>query len=181
MAIIASGCGRISFDTTSDAPTSPTDDATAIVDAAVDDAPDAQQIACGPVNCNGPVRFMVCNGRCITICEDVSSQGFARQQCMFWGGNSMTLRDAADTACALSLGAMSSAWIGFEQISPASGPATNWVWGSGAPTTYTNWAMQEPQDLDGTENNEEQCALMSTNGTWVDTACSDNWVSLCSR
>ena len=86
--LLLASCERITFDSSSDA-TTPTGDGDAVDDARVDDArvTDAQQIACGPVNCGVAARFMVCNGRGITICDELATQAFARQQCLFWGGD----------------------------------------------------------------------------------------------
>jgi hypothetical protein len=55
------------------------------------------------------------------------------------------------------------AWTGFnDRLAEGS-----FVWSSGDPVTYTNWAGGEPNDMSG-----EDCAHIQEEGTWNDANCS---------
>ena len=56
------------------------------------------------------------------------------------------------------------AWIGANRTSDEGGPKANWVWVTGEPWVYTNWAPDEPDRID-----EHYGSLMNwTGGTWHD-------------
>lgn len=44
------------------------------------------------------------------------------------------------------------AWIGAYQPTPAVPAASGWAWVTGEPFVYTNWDSDEPNDVNGTEN-----------------------------
>jgi len=63
-----------------------------------------------------------------------------------WGGHLVTVRNAAEEAWLKdTFGWGVGYWIGFNDI-VAEG---NWVWASGEPVTYTNWADGEPNNCGG--------------------------------
>ncbi|KAJ8036335.1 Macrophage mannose receptor 1 [Holothuria leucospilota] len=60
-------------------------------------------------------------------------------------------------------------WIGMREDNFG-----EFTWVDGWPTYYTNWAFQEPSDMPG-----EGCAIITAEGTWDNTRCSDNYGAVC--
>ena len=121
------------------------------------------------------VNKAVCNGGCWVTCTSdlpFTDQTTPSKACKDWGGHLAPIRSAADEACVSNVLFPSQAsWIGFEQASSTT-LLGNWSWNSdGIAPAYTHWASGQPNDVDGTESNEEQCAMMSTIGTWQDVPC----------
>jgi hypothetical protein len=58
-----------------------------------------------------------------------------------------------------------STWTGIYKNSGS------WKWSNGASNSYDNWGWGEPDS--------EQCARMSTSGTWSDVSCSSTYDSFC--
>ena len=46
-------------------------------------------------------------------------------------------------------------------------------------SNYIGWGSGEPNDKDGSENSEEDCTTIRTNGDWNDQTCSDRVEALC--
>ncbi|HUS29902.1 MAG TPA: C-type lectin domain-containing protein [Kofleriaceae bacterium] len=168
-ALVSTACGRLAFDDLSG-----TRDATDGVasDAVQGDASgDAVLAACAGIQCTGAPKQMMCDGRCITLCPDSVSQDTADTRCIAWGGQLATVHDATDDACVSQL-TNPPAWIGYMQQAGATTVAGNWSWLDGVASPYVNWGTGEPQDGQGTEDGEEQCAVMFADGLWYDTSCS---------
>lgn len=148
-------------------------------DGAIDASPDAQGCTTAGLTCtNGTAIAVMCNGACWVKCTQATSlanQAVASNACTAWGGKLAPLRSQADNDCvAVTLFPSQSSWIGFEQDSSATTKSGGWSWnGDGVTPTYTNWSSGQPNDLDGTEDGQEQCAYMPTTGTWQDTSCMD--------
>jgi hypothetical protein len=152
----------------------PTDGA---LDAAVDAAPDLGSCNTTGFTCVGGTPVAVtCNGACWLKCQQstpVANEPAAAAACAAWGGKLAPIRDLADNNCvAVTLFPAQASWIGFEQASTATVKTDEWSWNSdGVAPTFTNWSVGQPNDLDGTEDGQEQCAFMPTNGTWQDVEC----------
>ena len=126
---------------------------------------------------------MTCNGRCITYCDDMVQQSTAESACVAWGGHLYTMHSAADDACAMSIIASNFAWIGYMQATGQSTPAVGWSWLDNNQTPYLDWyaTSNEPNDTDGVENDDEQCAFMAVDGTWRDIQCTNSYHVMCAK
>ncbi|HUS31764.1 MAG TPA: C-type lectin domain-containing protein [Kofleriaceae bacterium] len=171
-----------------DAPVSGDDDAP-MIDAAIDARPDARPDATVTPTCSptglvclaGIASAMTCNGACWVKCTIDGTSGTpvteatAGQLCANWGGKLAPIRNAMDQACvATTLFPGQASWIGFEQAPATTTVAGGWSWnGDNVTPTYTNWdtAGNQPDDQNGSENGQEQCAFMPTTGLWHDTDC----------
>ncbi|MEO6771815.1 MAG: lectin-like protein [Kofleriaceae bacterium] len=145
-------CGRIAFDParTSDAST--------------------QDGACTSLPCAGESAIASCDGRCFATCSETLTQPEAAMRCTAWGGTLAVIRDAQDQSC-LQAALTNDVWLGYEQAATAVQPDLGWSWTDGTPSTYTNWRSGEPNDTDGVENGQENCALMFSSGSWNDAQC----------
>ncbi|OGK80658.1 MAG: hypothetical protein A2X52_05425 [Candidatus Rokubacteria bacterium GWC2_70_16] len=79
------------------------------------------------------------------------------------GGHLVTINDAAEQAWLVAtFGGSPDLWIGFNDIASEG----SWVWVSGEPSAYTNWAVGEPNNAEGVED----AALMNWGipGLWND-------------
>jgi hypothetical protein len=186
--VAIAGCGfphgTLSRD---DAPIVADDDAPRMIDAAIDAAADASIDAAPNLgSCNttaltclgGTPVAVTCNAGCWVRCQQstpVANEPAAAAACAAWGGKLAPIRSQQDNDCvAITLFPSQSSWIGYEQDAAATMKGTGWSWNhDGVASSYTNWSSGQPNDNDGTENGEEQCAYMPTNGTWQDVACSD--------
>lgn len=181
--LAATSCSFSHGSLAKDAPVTGDDDAPVMIDAAIDAAPDAAPDL-GSCNTTGftciggtPVA-VTCNGACWLKCQQstpVASEAAASAACLAWGGKLAPIREQADNDCvAVTLFPAQASWIGYEQAATATMKTTEWSWnGDGVATNYVNWSVGQPNDLDGAEDGQEQCAFMPTNGTWQDVACSD--------
>ena len=52
-----------------------------------------------------------------------------------------------------------------------------WRWRDGSPVEYTNWAPNNPTDVNGTSN--LNCVKMDKRGLWFDARCSENQAFVC--
>ena len=138
-------------------------------DGAIDGALDAALAPCPPLLCGAAATAMSCNGRCFTHCSEIVFETEAVSRCNAWGGTVAAVHSQADNDC-VALVAPTQSWIGYTQSGGAL-LAANWTWLDGQVSAYTNWDVNEPQDADGIENGQEQCALINPGGTWVDTGC----------
>jgi hypothetical protein len=46
---------------------------------------------------------------------------------------------------------------------------------------YVLWVPGEPNDVDGSEDNQENCAFLTDSGEWSDRGCSEAHDALCER
>lgn len=70
-------------------------------------------------------------------------------------GYLVTLTSADEAAFVSSNLDESGCWLGGYQESGASAPNQNWAWVTGEAWSYTNWEANNPDDLDGVENGDE--------------------------
>lgn len=122
----------------------------------------------------GTTKAMMCNGACWASCEDnqAVTQTAASAACTSWGGKLAPLRDANDATCVEMLLPGDQSWIGLEQSASAPNPNAGWTWNSdNVSITYTNWGLNQPDDSNGSENNQEQCAMRNSVGEWHDVPC----------
>lgn len=159
-------CGRINFDAgTNDA------GGTTV---------DSEPIACGNVTCAGTAMFSMCNGRCLAYCAESVKHAEAVSRCQAWGGTALVIRDAPDLQCTLALQPAVMVWLGYEQSPAATQPDQGWSWAGGSWPAPT-WDGPEPNDIDGVESGEENCAELYSNGRANDSVCTLGNEIMCSR
>jgi hypothetical protein len=95
------------------------------------------------------------------------------------GGHLVTINDAAENAWVTSMfhpvNTPGGPWIGFYQPPGSPEPDGGWVWISGEPVTYTNWAFLEPSNSGGIEDFAQLGSWVSAD-TWNDWShLQDNW------
>jgi hypothetical protein len=183
--VVLAGCSFKATPVAGGADAPPSDDAHAVHDAPVDTG--ISQIAdayvCSTVGLVCPdqaVRIKTeCNGGCWVACQSntaFTGEAQVAKLCTDWGGRLAPLRDANDQACVAQVVFPSQAsWIGFTQADGQSTLTAGWSWDSdGIAPMYTHWDSGQPNDQNGSENGQEQCAYMTTSGGWQDTTCSDS-------
>jgi hypothetical protein len=188
LAVAACGFPHGSLSSRSDAPAGDDDAPIVHDDAAIDAVPDARPDATVTSTCsasgltclNGSVSAVSCNGACWVKCTIGGTAGApvtepqAAALCDGWGGKLAPIRNASDQACvATTLFPSQASWIGFEQDVNATTLLGGWTWNSdGVAPSYTSWDTNgQPDDQNGSENGQEQCAFMPTTGLWHDTDC----------
>lgn len=138
-------------------------------------------LGCIPTSCNlaairaaltnaGNIELLGMNNSCSLyfINPQFMSGPQAQAYAQTFGANLISVQSAAENADllqALSNQGYSSnvVWIGFsDAISEGS-----FIWYDGAPITYTNWAVGEPNDAGGNED----CTQIYPDGTWNDLPC----------
>ena len=69
------------------------------------------------------------------------------------------------------------------QATGQSTPAVGWSWLDNNQTPYLDWyaTSNEPNDTDGVENDDEQCAFMAVDGTWRDIQCTNSYHVMCTK
>lgn len=94
----------------------------------------------------------------------------AESEAVAAGGHLVTINDAAEESWLRTTFGTSLLWIGFTDQT-AEG---TWVWISGEPVTYTNWAPGEPNNL-----GNEDYAVMNWSGIkWNDLANTYNYYGI---
>ena len=100
---------------------------------------------------------------------------------MAWGGDLATVVSSTSQACVDAL-VTTESWMGYTQSATATTPIDGWTWLSGiTPSGFEHWGNSEPNDVDGVENQTEQCATFYTSGFWNDIACTASNSYVCSR
>jgi cysteine-rich repeat protein len=107
----------------------------------------------------------------------------AQAACVERGAHLATISSAAENKIARSF-VNNSKWLGGHEDVSATSPGTGtYVWLSGEPFTYTNWAAREPDQarvrcMDSNQICYEHCISMLGDGTWADARCdvSDGYV-----
>ncbi len=81
------------------------------------------------------------------------------------GGRLASAADAAENAA---IARAANGWYVWIGLTDQDGPSTEgaFVWTDGTPRAYTNWGDGEPNNY-----GNEDCALMTSDGRWVDVAC----------
>jgi hypothetical protein len=69
-------------------------------------------------------------------------------------------------------------WVGMSQQTSGSDPAADWAWVDGSADDGSLWATGQPDDADGVESGDQDCALMSA-GELFDDSCGLEIVALC--
>ncbi len=154
-------------------------------DTPISDAPVDAPLACNTagLSCSGTRGFTNCqNGStsiCIATCTQAVSHEVAQNLCVAWGGKLATLDSAAAETCQMST---VNSWIGLEQASAATTPGAGWTWNGSTPLSFTDWAAGQPNDLDGVENQLEQCGILNlADGAWHDIPCTSSYGFMCRR
>ena len=80
------------------------------------------------------------------------------------GGHLATIENAAENAFVSSLSPNNRIWIGFNDIAQEG----NWVWETGEPVTYVNWAPGEPNNCCGGEDGAVMNWTGTGTGNWND-------------
>ena len=138
-------------------------------------SPDAHPCAgVGTLTCGTTLETFVCNGHCWIGCPEMHSQTEVISRCTAWGGELARFDSQAEQDCMLaSFDPPLAMWIGLTQAAASGATNAGWSWnGDGIPPPWTNWSGGQPNDGDGTEDDTEQCAYLSTSNTWQDTVCS---------
>jgi hypothetical protein len=123
--------------------------------------------------CAATAEIFTCNGACWASCPDRGTQISAAKTCSDWGGKLAPLPTQADHECAQNVVfAGLAGWIGLEQAASTGATEAGWSWNNdGVPPAIVRWGGGQPNDNDGTEDGNEQCAYISTSGTWHDQGC----------
>ena len=153
------------------------------VDAAIDAPIDAAVLPCVTtgLSCAGTATPFMCGGHCWVRCTATLGWDRASQACAGWQGALGAIDDATEQSCVASR-VSNNTWIGLRQDDMATAPAQGWNWNTPAtPVGYTHWQSGVPDDQDGRENHDEQCAKMQSDGTWDDVACGTAYNFLCER
>ena len=165
--VMLAGCGRRDFnDGMPDAP---------LVDAAVDARPCEL-----PPDCTSG-RAYVCNGTCYALCYVDKTRAAAAVSCTEWGGCLATLADANQNNCAASMLTSEDVWVGATQDNAATTTTGGWSWCDGSALSYTAWMNGMPDDAEGVETGQEQCAALTNAGNWIDRACNFQLDYVCAR
>jgi len=162
------------------------------LDAALDDAPpDAPPRACEAtgLTCTGAVTVKSCTnaaGRtCWASCNQELTYDQAKARCTAWGGKLGPFITAEDDVCFESVRISGQKmWTALRQLNGQASVATGWNWNENPATPATViWATGEPNDGNGSENNDEQCAYQSANNAdnkAYDKPCSEPYRFACS-
>ncbi len=151
------------------------------IDAATPDTVVASACSTTGLTCLTGATATTCNGACWVHCNDGANEFDAAGRCTGWGGALAPLRSSADEQCAAV--ASQAQWTGYTQAVVVGGDTDeDWSWnGDGAPSPYLHWAAGQPNDGDGFEDASENCAYLSTSGSWQDTSCLSVFQFSCRR
>lgn len=95
----------------------------------------------------------------------------AKADCIAMGGRLATPANSAANAAVHSL-ITDVTYIGFTQLSGQSSTSSGWQTSEGNTPGYFNWSSGEPNDMDGVEDDYQDCGRMWTSGEWDDVNCS---------
>jgi hypothetical protein len=163
-----------------------------VIDAPVADAspPDAT-VPCPtdvPAGCTGVAFECAGSSSCYALCSAPGvTHANAEGRCQTWGGHLASLATTEEQACAVAQFTTANTgdmWIGLHQGSGAGSPTVGWTYLDGtAYAGFTAWHSGQPDDYQGTEDGEEQCADTEVGWTWEwnDEVCSDEQGFLCER
>ncbi|MCX5748263.1 MAG: C-type lectin domain-containing protein [Proteobacteria bacterium] len=161
-------------------------DALAIDAPSIDASIDAPTCTATGLSCNQPggqALVSTCNGGCWVACREKLSRPSAAARCAAWGGVLAPVEDVVlDTACVATISS-DTLWFGAIQAPDQLTLMAGWSWNATTPIASTNWTFGEPNDLDGIEDNEENCATLNSggSGTWADRPCSNTHAFVCRR
>ncbi len=156
------------------------DDAPAI-DAAVPDAsPDADPSTCSfpGFQCPGgvPLRVLPCGatGECWVGCVNGATQTVAQATAFCAGlGMKLGLFDSAeDEACVRGAGINGAIMLGMQQLTGQQNGDEGWIRiADDTAVSHFDWGPGQPNDADGAEDGQEQCAFSNASALWHDDAC----------
>jgi hypothetical protein len=119
-----------------------------------------------------------CLGVCYLHCENPRTFTDSGISCVL-----AELEGEADNTCLRVALPGVEAWIGLQQYAspPPSNPEEGWRWVIGGSFLgYDPWSSDEPNDEDGDESGQEECALWRGGSSgWNDEACSNQFGYLC--
>jgi hypothetical protein len=143
---------------------------------------DAVSLACTTdgLSCGGTAATFTCGGHCWVLCTGHAAYTAAQSACTGWMGALGEIDDATEQSCVASH-VNNNAWLGLQQTAGATSPGAGWTWNGTTALAYTHWQSGVPNDQDGNENGDEQCAKIQTDGTWDDVACSSSIEFFCER
>jgi len=156
-------------------------------DAQPDDAAiDADPFVCNPPGalCPGDVPLVRLSCGAPTECWVGCVGGAAQTQaqaaafCASLGMKMGMLDSATDDTCVRTGGVAGGAiLLGMTQLADQTTADAGWVQdGDNMPVQVPRWSSGQPNDADGSESNEEQCAYASNpSGLWQDTPCSGTY------
>ena len=114
-------------------------------------------------------------GHCYWGIATVEPQSVAKKACADAGGHLVTIGDSAENAFFLSISIATARWIGLQAPGPST-LKTDYLWITGEPKPYENWAVGAPSGTGG-------CVRMiPTTGQWGDRRCGlDMFAAICER
>ena len=101
-------------------------------------------------------------------CEDWED---AQAQAAAEGGYLVTINDEMEQKWLQAVLGGQPSWIGLNDIAQEG----QWVWDNGEPLTYTNWGLQEPDDI---SIEEEDYVIFGPSGKWEDFGPGHGGISL---
>jgi hypothetical protein len=138
-----------------------------------------------PVACTGLVAptgctIADCGTACYAVCPQLKTYDQSVSDCAAAGWCSASIASPDENACLSTATASASfaPWVGLMQAATATAPDLLWSWTCTPPTSYISWAPGQPDDSDGVENGQENCAAfgMSSLG---DAPCADKHPFVC--
>jgi cysteine-rich repeat protein len=131
----------------------------------------AASLECGVTS--GATDALLWSGHCYLLFKDTDAiWSAASTACNSYSGSYLaSLTSASENLAMSGLTLATSTWIGFNDIS-AEG---SFVWANGEPTSYTNWAVGEPNN----SGNEDCTVINQSTRLWTDWPCSNATDYIC--
>ena len=125
-------------------------------------------------SCAGPGEFSSADGQtCYRASTQNASWTGAFAGCQMWGGG-LAIIDSREEDELIAQHITVSSWIGASDLVQEG----RMLWIGGAPVTFGNWAMGQPDDFQGAED----CVVKTTPaGTWNDLPCRNLNAYVCER
>jgi hypothetical protein len=157
-------------------------------DARLDAMIDAMPVPCVPtgLDCGGATPTMItCGTQCWMKCTNLVMRDAAETAYTGWGGALGEIDDPTEQSCVAAKVVNANFWLGAIQANTGAAlPADKWTW-NGDPTrllnNYNNWDVGKPDDADGVESGQEQCATIRPGGAWDDDGCGQMLGFFCRR
>jgi hypothetical protein len=143
------------------------------------------QAACDGITAPAGCSTFGCAGTCHLYCIGAVAFADAKPACEAWGGYLAEIDTIEENDCTSAM-LTGDTWLGLTQAPGQATPDAGWSWlHAGQPlATFTNWTPGQPDDADGIENDEQDCAVMqgpagTSPGTWNDRACMYAYAYVC--
>jgi lectin-like protein len=136
------------------------------------------------LTCAGNAVAFQCGDDCWVGCDDTIQHDAAATRCTQWGGKLAPFVLSTDQSCFRQhIQPSDDSWTGLVQMAGAANPSAGWSWnGDGLTPPLFNWLSGQPDDLDGTENDTQQCAqILDGTNKWQDVACTATFQFSCSQ